>query len=142
MDESKNGVQITLNKYCLGIIILMKIDLADEIIYSRRKTLAIDVLRGGKVVVRAPLRTSRAQIAAFLQEKSGWIAQARAKMLRVQPEAAPYTYREGELIWFLGQQYPLHLVNQADGGLVFEPSKGFWMAKGQISQAGQLLTAF
>jgi len=47
----------------------MKTDLADEIIYSRRKTLAISVLRGGKVVVRAPLRTSRAQIATFCKRK-------------------------------------------------------------------------
>jgi predicted metal-dependent hydrolase len=47
----------------------MKKGLADEIIYSQRKTLAISVLRGGKVVVRAPLRTSHAQIAAFLQRK-------------------------------------------------------------------------
>ena len=69
----------------------MKTGLADEIIYSQRKTLAISVLRGGKVVVRAPLRTSHAQIAAFLQEKAGWIEQARAKMLRLQPTAGTYT---------------------------------------------------
>jgi hypothetical protein len=120
----------------------MKTGLADEIIYSRRKTLAISVLRGGKVVVRAPLRTSHAQIAAFLQEKAGWIEQARAKMLRVQPAAEPYQFREGELIWFFGEQYPLHLVDQVKGRLTFEPSKGFWLAKNQKEQAAQLLTEF
>ncbi len=26
-------------------------------------------------------------------------------MLRVQPAAEPYQFREGELIWFLGEQY-------------------------------------
>jgi predicted metal-dependent hydrolase len=120
----------------------MKTDLADEIIYSRRKTLAISVLRGGKVVVRAPLRTSRAQIATFLQEKAAWIEQARAKMLRVQPAAEPYRYREGELIWFLGQQYPLHLTDGIKDGIVFKPGKGFWLAKEQQAQAGELLEAF
>ena len=120
----------------------MKPDLADEIIYSRRKTLAISVLQGGKVIVRAPLRTSQAQIYAFLHEKAGWIEQARAKMQRLQPTANTYTYTEKEQIWFLGKQYPLHLVARVEGGLVFEPDRGFQLAKGQKAQAAQLLTEF
>lgn len=108
----------------------MKTDLADEIIYSRRKTLAISVLRGGKVVVRAPLRTSQAQIYAFLYEKAGWIEQARAKMQRLQPTAGSYTYTEKEQIWFLGRQYPLHLVDRVESGLVLSQTKVFSLPKG------------
>lgn len=44
-----------------------------ELIYSKRKTLAIQIKEGGKVVVRAPMRTSRKQVEAFLTEKQEWI---------------------------------------------------------------------
>jgi len=120
----------------------MKSEFADEIVYSRRKTLAISVLRGGKVIVRAPLHTNRAQINAFLQEKATWIEQARAKMIRVQPTTLHYAYKEGEPIWFLGKQYPLHLAAQVPGKFAFEPQRGFWLAEKQKMQADKLLEAF
>lgn len=45
----------------------------DEIIRSRRKTLAITIDSLGRVVVRAPLFMSEARIFAFLAEKESWI---------------------------------------------------------------------
>lgn len=44
-----------------------------EIIYSNRKTLAIQITVESKVRVRAPKNTPRSMIEGFLSEKEGWI---------------------------------------------------------------------
>ena len=44
-----------------------------EIIYSRRRTAAIQVTSEGKVLVRAPFRCSRAFIDSFLFQKEDWV---------------------------------------------------------------------
>ena len=43
-----------------------------EVIRSRRKTLSVEI-REGRLLVRAPLRVSNAEISRFLQEKQAWI---------------------------------------------------------------------
>ena len=43
------------------------------LIRSRRKTLAIEITRQAKVVVRAPLHCPKRDIERFLQEKQAWI---------------------------------------------------------------------
>ncbi len=49
------------------------------LIRSRRKTLAIEIDRTGKLIVRAPLRCSLRQIEGFLTQKQDWIAAHTAK---------------------------------------------------------------
>lgn len=44
-----------------------------EVIFSRRRTLSISVTREQKIIVRAPLRTSRRRIEEFLQKCTPWI---------------------------------------------------------------------
>ena len=56
-----------------------------EVIRSRRKTLSVEI-REGRVLVRAPLRVSNAEIARFLREKQGWIDKHLAGV-RAQEEA-------------------------------------------------------
>ena len=49
-----------------------------ELIRSGRRTLALEV-RGGRVIVRAPYRTSQATIDRFVAAHADWIAHALAK---------------------------------------------------------------
>jgi predicted metal-dependent hydrolase len=51
----------------------------NEIIRSRRKTLAITIDSFGRLIVRAPLQCSEQRIYAFLQEKEGWIVRKVAE---------------------------------------------------------------
>jgi hypothetical protein len=51
-----------------------------EIRRSRRKTMSIEVTADGKVIVRAPMRMSRAVIDGFVAEKAGWIEKSLRKM--------------------------------------------------------------
>lgn len=44
-----------------------------ELIYSSRRTLAVQITAAGQVRVRAPRRTSRASIDRFLIEKEAWV---------------------------------------------------------------------
>ncbi|MBR2441501.1 MAG: M48 family metallopeptidase [Clostridia bacterium] len=51
----------------------------DEIIRSKRKTLAISIDAFGKLTVRAPIACSKERIFAFLQAKEGWILRKKAE---------------------------------------------------------------
>ena len=51
-----------------------------DIIYSNRKTLAIQITADGQVRVRAPKRISRTVIDDFLTEKENWILKHLAKV--------------------------------------------------------------
>ena len=59
-----------------------------EVIRSRRKTLSVEI-REGRLLVRAPLWVSNAEIARFLREKQGWIDKHLAGT-RAQEEAKKY----------------------------------------------------
>ena len=45
-----------------------------ELIRSSRRTLAVEITKDARVVVRAPRRMSRERIEGFLEQRSGWIA--------------------------------------------------------------------
>ena len=57
-----------------------------EIIYSSRRTIAVQVTCDGRVVVRAPRRCSRAYIETFVSKNENWIRKHLEKS-RQQEEA-------------------------------------------------------
>ncbi len=64
-----------------------------ELIYSSRRTLAVQITSGGQVKVRAPRRTSRAAVERFLIEKQEWILKYLTK---AAAQAAPPPLPESE----------------------------------------------
>lgn len=54
-------------------------DVEFDIIYSRRKTVAIQVNQEAKVTVRAPLRTSKKYLLSFVESRYDWIKGAIKK---------------------------------------------------------------
>jgi len=82
----------------------------DQIIRSRRKTIAILVQRDGKVIVRAPLRAPKRLINAFVESKSGWI-NAKKDLALQQVTLPARQFKSGEKFWLLGEQIPLRLVD-------------------------------
>ena len=58
------------------------------LIRSKRKTLAIEITRETRLIVRAPLRCPQREIERFLKEKEGWIALHMTKM-QARREAHP-----------------------------------------------------
>jgi predicted metal-dependent hydrolase len=115
---------------------------ADEVIYSKRKTIAVTVFPDGKVVVRAPLHASQVVVERFLRDKAGWIRSAQEQMRNAPPRAPAQRFEDGELLWYLGEQYPLELREKVPGGLAFVKGKGFLLERAQKPRAEALLRAF
>jgi predicted metal-dependent hydrolase len=91
----------------------------DQLIRSRRKTIALIVERDGTVIVRAPLRTPEKLIRDFVESKAGWVKdkQVEAQKYPLVPEKQ---YKSGETFLFLGQAYPLEIVTSQKSHLVFD----------------------
>lgn len=79
----------------------------DELIRSRRKTIALIVQPDGRLVVRAPLRATLAQIHALVGQKEAWIRAKQAEVRAAGHPNAAHHFQPGELFYFLGQAYPL-----------------------------------
>ena len=58
-----------------------------KIIRSKRKTLAIQIMPSGQVIVRSPLRLSRKEIQAFVDSKRDWIDKhlSKPEMCELEP---------------------------------------------------------
>ena len=54
-----------------------------EIRRSARRTLALELTRDGKLLVRSPKYTPAAVISRFVQDHEGWIAAAEAARLPI-----------------------------------------------------------
>lgn len=116
-------------------------ELIDEIKYSKRKTLAIEVKAGGKVLLRAPKGSSQARIESFIQSKTAWLLAAKAKMSKIEAPQAQ-EYHDGSTILFLGKAYPLHFVKNQKTALAFNFENGLGLQANRQSDAQKLLIAF
>jgi hypothetical protein len=117
-------------------------ELIDEIKYSQRKTMAIEVKPGGKVIVRAPKGTRKNTIQQFVQQKSGWIAQAKDRMIKISPAEVKQQYHDGAQILYLGHLWKLQLVDKVKGGLKFNAEEGFQLQKDRLDEAADLIKNF
>jgi len=81
----------------------------DEIIRTRRKTLAITIDSFGRVVVRAPIACSEVRIFAFLQEKESWILRKQAERKGAGINLPPENLNEYSLI-LLGKKCKIYVV--------------------------------
>ena len=82
----------------------------NRILRTRRRSIALHIDPDGSLTVRAPLSASEGEIRAVVEKHQAWIRQTQQ---RVQAQALLHplkTYTDGDLFWFLGQQYPLKLV--------------------------------
>ncbi len=82
----------------------------DEIIHSKRKTLSISVDAHARLIVRAPLRCTAAQISAFLSEKEGWILRKQAERKGAGINFPPENL-EGYVFPILGEMTTVRLVD-------------------------------
>jgi predicted metal-dependent hydrolase len=83
----------------------------DEIIRTRRKTIALIVQRDGKVIVRAPVVVSDREIYGFVSKNTRWIQKQQALVKLKPPKAPEKKYVDGETFWYLGKAYPLEIVD-------------------------------
>lgn len=78
-----------------------------ELVRSRRKTLAIEVDRTGRVVIRAPMRATGEQIERFVAAHADRIARAQARQrARLAAHPEPDEARRAELIRRAKEELP------------------------------------
>lgn len=72
---------------------------------QRRKSVAVHVLVGGVVEVRAPKWLPKYKVAEFVKQRSGWIIQQRQQAL--EKAALKPLFQQGQRHPYLGQLFPL-----------------------------------
>lgn len=82
------------------------IDLAYTVTRSRRRTLGLQLLPNGELMVRAPLRADAAHIDRMVRAHARWIERARMR-LRQRPSARTYTFAPGTTLPYLGQEFTI-----------------------------------
>ncbi len=85
-----------------------------KIIRSQRKTVAVEITKDGRVLVRAPLRLTLREVSAFVGQNEGWIARKVGRVKAIHAEHAPKRFCEGETFLFLGEACRLRFVDGAD----------------------------
>lgn len=117
-------------------------DLIDEIIYSNRKTMSIEVKPGGRVIMRVPTGIRKSAINRFALEKSDWIRQAKAKMANAFSDNTKQAYHDGASIFYLGRRWRLNHASKVKNGLDFKAERGFYLQQDRLDQAEKLLIKF
>lgn len=82
------------------------------IIRSRRRSIALEVTKDGKIIVKAPLLVPTFFINQFLREKEDWITTTWAKVQKFKKKEKKYI--EGETYLFLGKEYVLTFAPVAE----------------------------
>ncbi|MBN1536534.1 MAG: M48 family metallopeptidase [Anaerolineales bacterium] len=105
----------------------------NQIIRTKRRSIALIIQPDGKLIVRAPLKASDKIIHAFVQKKASWIHSKQALVKSASTQATPKKFLHGEKFWHLGELYPLQIVDQANQPLEFNGR--FTMSLSAQSQA-------
>jgi hypothetical protein len=105
----------------------------DQVIRSKRKTVGLYVESDGRLIVRAPRGVPRAFIDAFVQEKEAWIREKQALARQMAKQSRPRQFVDGENFLFLGESYPLQIVDHQAKPLVFDA--GFHLRRDAQPQA-------
>jgi predicted metal-dependent hydrolase len=107
------------------------------VIRSQRKTLAVEITREGKILVRAPLRLACREISVFVDHNRGWIVRKLSHVKALQKERLPRQFQEGESFLFLGE---LHRLSFIEGGeCLWRESGKFLLGRDLSAKAGALI---
>jgi predicted metal-dependent hydrolase len=97
----------------------------DQLIRSKRRTIGIEINREGKLIVRAPMRCSQKAIDSFINTKWRWILKHQRVIKERVKHITPLRFVDGEKIHFLGDVYPLKIVECKEYVLRFENNTFF-----------------
>lgn len=131
----KGGVQVRTG---WTVHLAKKVDLPiAEVRYSKRRTLALVITRDARLLVRAPTRTTRAAIDAFLRAKAHWVLTGLAQVKERNRQAQAPAMREGTVFFFLGK--PIPLAWSSGPGLPLRLDEGRFLLRPERASDGQAL---
>jgi predicted metal-dependent hydrolase len=83
----------------------------DQILRSKRRTIALIVNHDGTLIIRAPLRTTKKQIEDLVEQKAEWIKSKQKLVKATYARFVPKEYINGEEFLYLGTPYKLSIVD-------------------------------
>lgn len=114
-------------------------DIVYEVVRSRRSTADVIIERDGSVTVRAPKKTSDAQIAGIVRSKRHWIYSGLAEWRDLNTTRVLREYRNGEGFLYLGRSYRLQLAEQQDAPVLLKDGR-FVLRRGLVDR-GKMASA-
>lgn len=111
----------------------------DKLVYSKRKSIMLKIDSQGRLIVYAPVHTSKRKIQEILENSKDWIVRTRRKMLE-KIKNSSRKFVEGEKFLFLGKEYPLRIVKAQEEAIKF--ADGFWLDERFLSIAEILFRAW
>jgi predicted metal-dependent hydrolase len=105
----------------------------DQLVRSRRKTIALIVHPDGSLEVRAPKLMTEQAIREFVDGHADWVHKQQTRARKYAPPP-PKQFTEGETFLFLGQSYPLNIVAHQRPALTFDGAT-FRLAKSALPRA-------
>jgi len=108
----------------------------DRIIRSQRKTIALVIEPDGRLIVRAPYLVSDREIQRLVNSKEAWIVRKRKEFLAQPNLKPPRTLADGERFWYLGDTYPLKIVDDLNPPLHL--SRKFYLSRSALPHANEI----
>lgn len=81
------------------------------VIKSRRRSLVLEIINKGDIVVKAPYIISGSRIKSFLQSRSGWIS---SRLRQIDKSIKEYPLTPGSKIPFKGKDIELFILDSKD----------------------------
>jgi len=85
-----------------------------DILYKKRKTMGIYIDIYGQVEVRVPKETQEERIHQLLEEKWDWVQRTTKEMKQRMVGPKKKVYDHGEIFQYLGENYPIEIVQDID----------------------------
>jgi predicted metal-dependent hydrolase len=108
----------------------------DEVIRTKRKSIALIVQRDGRLVVRAPRKAKDDDIRALVEKKAKWINAKQELVKSIYPPYVPKEFVNGEGFLYLGQTYRLEIVEPQRPALVLNGN--FQLANASLPKAARI----
>lgn len=98
-------------------------DIEFTVIYSGRRTLAINIKADASVIVRVPHLTTYRTISRIVNEKADWIRKHRANYAGNHNNSSRKSYSDGESHLFRGTHYNLKIEQSKKSYVLFSEDK-------------------
>lgn len=114
----------------MRLIVDIKIE---KIVFSKRKTIALQMTQNATLVIKAPLNTSEDSIWKIVNKHKNWICKKKREIESRELRALPKKFTDTEEFLFLGRYYRLYLVEDQKEALRFQDN--FYLSKNALVRA-------
>ncbi|MFA5101059.1 MAG: SprT family zinc-dependent metalloprotease [Candidatus Omnitrophota bacterium] len=111
-----------------------------KIIRTSRRSISFEIREDASLVIRAPRWLPQQELYRILEKKKPWIIRTQKRVASRSRSLYIKKFSEGEKFLYLGNEYPLRLVDSACARVDFD--NGFLLPRACAAQAKQLFIAW